>query len=287
MQESTEKAPQITLVEWFDEHWYKIERENGAADYFPSVTTKLGIVAKPFLATWRGDIGNREANLRLFEAQERGTRIHHAWYTLTTDGAVIYQNWKRPIYTDQQLDDLKLQYNGNVAIMAYQDEMLDVWKLSKFLEVVKPKVIASELTVYSDRYQEAGTVDNVLEIAEGDYQVNGKSPLHLPGGIYIADLKTGNVFDENAYMQTASYANMFTEMRGVPVVGTLGIHTNSKNRTGIEGLGVYYRNQAEMHEDFQDFRHVSDMWSRKNKQAKPRLFEFPALLTLRKETQNA
>jgi len=32
---------------------------------------------------------------------------------------------------------------------------------------------------------------------------------------------------------------------------------------------------------------VSDMWSRKNKQAKPRLFEFPALLTLRKETQNA
>ena len=142
-----ETIKEIKLVEWFDSHFYKISYElegKELTEYFASTTTKLGIVSKPFLAKWRGDIGNREADMRLFEAQERGVRIHHAWYTMTTGGAVVYQPSQRPNYNDHEISELMDKYAANVAIIRYQDEMYDLYKLSKWLEIVKPKILLSE-----------------------------------------------------------------------------------------------------------------------------------------------
>ncbi len=267
----------IKLVEYYNEHWYKTED----GKFYPSVTTKLGIVRKPFLETWRGDLGNRECDLRLFEAGQRGTRIHHAWYTLTTGGAVIYNNWRRPSYTEEEIKMYRDRYNGAVAVLQHQDEMIDAWKLQQFMEIVRPKVVASELVLYSDKYEEAGTVDNVFEIAEGVYPISGRDPLHIKGGLYIADLKTGNVFSEDTYMQTAAYASMYSEQYGVDVEGTLGLHTSAKTKKGIEGFSAYLRTREEMLEDFGNFRMVSGVWASKNKSARPRHFEFPSMLTLK------
>ena len=122
---------EIKLVEWFDEHWYKIIKEDETVDYFPSTNTKLRVVAKPYIGKWRGDIGNREADLRMFEAGERGTRIHHAWYTLTTGGIVIFNPWQRPNYSAEDISKLQDEYSGKVSVVQYQDEMLDIWKLQK------------------------------------------------------------------------------------------------------------------------------------------------------------
>ena len=172
-----ETIKEIKMVEWFDQHWYKInymnESDKEVIDYLPSVTTKLRVVAKPFLAYWRGDIGNREADMRVFEASERGIRIHHAWYTMTTGGAVIYQPVQRPNYTQSDIDNLTSEYAGNLAIVRYQDEMYDLFKLSKWLEIVKPKIIASELINYSLKNKDAGTADNLFFIEEGEYLING------------------------------------------------------------------------------------------------------------------
>lgn len=270
----------VKLVEYYNEHWYKIETE-GRTEYYPSVTTKLGIIRKPFLENWRGDLGNRECDMRLFEAGARGTRIHHAWYTLTTGGAIVYNNWRRPTYLADEIEVYKTRYKENVAVVQHQDEMIDCWKLQRFMDIVKPKIIASELTVYSDKYKEAGTVDNVFEIEEGEYEVNGREPLALRGGVYIADLKTGNIFSEDTYMQTAAYASMYNEMYSVRVEGTLGLHTGGKNKKGIEGFNAYLRTESQKEEDFKDFRSVSQVWLNKNKTAAPRKLEFPSLLTLK------
>lgn len=281
-QEKNGQTVDINLVSYYDEHWYKVSRKDQPDDYFPSVTTKLSVVAKDFLAKWRGDIGNREADMRLFESQNRGTRIHSAWETLTTGGVVLYQNWKHPNYSQEAVKEIEQKHDGKICLIPYQDEYLDVLKLYKFLDVVKPKILASELVLYSDIHKEAGTIDNVFEIKEGSYLIDGKEPVELVGGIYIADLKTGKSFDDTAYLQMAAYANMYTERTGQKVVGTLGMHTQAKARNGIEGFAGLPRIGGEVAQDFQDFRHVSEMWLRKNKNSKPRNFTFPAMLSLNK-----
>jgi hypothetical protein len=159
--------------------------------------------------------------------------------------------------------------------------MLDVWKLQKWIEIVKPKILGSEMTVYSMKNREAGTLDNLMEIAEGKYAVNGKTPLELAGGIYVVDLKSGNNVDDDAFMQTADYGYMVEEMNpDRKIAGTLILHTGSQVRTGIEGLATLVHNREEMDKDYQDFRHAAALWERKNANAKPKVFEFPSLLKI-------
>lgn len=276
---------EIKMVEWFDDRFYKIviEKQDGTvfSDYFASTTTKLNIIAKPFLAYWRGDIGNREADMRVFEASERGVRIHNAWYTMTINGVVLYQPFAHPNYSNEEIAAIQEENIGNVAIIRHQDEMYDLWKLKRWLDVVKPKVIYSEMTVYSLQHRDAGTMDNLFYIEEGDYDINGAKPLHLPAGLYVVDLKTGKVVDDNAFLQTADYAKCAEEMGLGEIVGTLILHTQASTRKGIEGLATVYRSKEQMEQDYQDFRLAAALWERKNANAKPDVFEFPALLTLK------
>jgi hypothetical protein len=269
----------IKLVEYYSDHWYKVKID-GYDRYFPSVTTKLGIVAKPFLATWRGDIGNREADMRMFEAAERGTRIHHAWYTMTTGGAVLYQPPMKPIHTEAEIEKMREDYNNNICFIKYQDEMRQVLKLKLWNDAVKPQYIASELSVFSQKYREAGTVDNIMLLMEGAYKINGAKPLDLPRGKYIVDLKTGKSVDDNAYMQVAAYAHAYEEMGGGEITGCLILHTSSKNKSGIEGLSTLYRSRSMMREDFADYRHAAALWERKNKDLKPTIFELPSIIKI-------
>lgn len=282
-------TPEIKLVEWFDDHWYKVKYEvdgQEVVEYIPSVTTKLGVVSKPFIAKWRGDIGNREADLRVFEASERGVRIHHGWYTMTTGGIAIFNPPNKPNYTAEQISEFNEIYFGNVAIIRYQDEMHDLVKLAKWLYLVKPKIVGSELMVYSLKNKDAGTTDNVFDIEKGEYLVNGKTPLELPRGRYIADLKTGNMVDEDAFWQIACYAKCYEEMGFGEINGGLIIHTGAKTKKAIEGLATLYRTKEQMEEDYQSYRLAAALWERKNADAKPQTFEFPTLLTYLKEPQH-
>lgn len=272
-------------VEWFDDRWYKIERKNQPTDYYPSVTTKLGVVAKDFLAKWRGDIGNREADMRLFEAQERGKRIHSGWETLCKGGAVVFNPPMRPNFDEAQLAALSNEHTF-IEVVRHQEEMYQMTKLQRFLDEVRPGILGSEVMTYSDTYREAGTIDNVFQIEEGEYLVNGRTPLFLMGGVYIGDLKTGSMFDDNAYMQMAAYANAYEERTGVRPIGSLGIHTGAKTKTGIPGLAVYVRTREELDQDFKDFRSASAIWERKHKDDRPETFDLPTVLHMKGASKN-
>jgi len=288
--------PKVKLIEYFNEHWYKLELESGEVVYYPSTTTKLSVTAKPFLAHWRGDIGNREADLRMQEAADRGSRLHHAWSVLCQGGAVIYQNPKRPAYSWEEIESLRVEYLDLLAILQNQEEQVQIWKLSRWLEALKPTRIISEQIVYSHANQRAGTCDNFLAVEEGEYPINGKAPLKLEKGLYIADLKTGKVVDDDAFLQTSDYAHMLVEMAysgvdwasalikefGEPK-GSLIIHTSAQTRSGISGLATLLRTKDEMAQDYEDMQYVAKIWDRKNKDAKPTIFEFPSLITMKKE----
>lgn len=271
----------IDRVQWFDDRFYKIEKE-GVVRYVPSVTTKLGVIAKPFLAKWRGDIGNREADMRMFEAAERGTRIHNAWSVLTTGGTVLYQPWDRPNFAPEHLAKIFEEKGGNVAVLQYQDEMYQVFKLQKWIAAVNPKIIASEITVYDLANNDAGTADNVIEVNGGSYLVSGAKPITIMPGKYVVDLKTGSTVDEDAFQQTAAYAGCLLSMGQTGIVGTIIIHTGSKNKGGIEGLGTLVRDREQWPKDYENYRLVSKVWEMKNQGASPKVFDLPTMISLAK-----
>jgi len=283
---------EVKMVSWFNEHWYKINaliEEILKTFWIPSVTTKLGIIDKPFLPKWRGDIGNREADMRVFEAGQRGTRIHHGFNVLVKGGSVIYNPSLNPVYKPEEILAMVKESKEDVFVCQYQDEMLQLLKLQRWMEVVNPKILFAEKTVYSlpkdGGMGDAGTADLGVFIEGGTFMVNGSRGVTIPTGNYIIDLKTGNAVGDEAYYQTACYARCATEMGLGAFNRTIILHTSSRNKGGIEGLSTLLRDDSDVMADYKAYRLASDLWEIKNKGAEPRDFEFPSILKLNQKKE--
>ena len=267
------------LIDWFDEHWYQVT-QNGVTHYLPSVTTKLGIIDKPFLAKWRGDIGNREADHRMHEAADRGKRLHWAYEIALKGGIVIYDPWQHPVLTPEAIQELKQKHQGFVAVLHNQDEMLQLTKLQKQFNALKPEIVAVEQRVYDIANRDAGTIDQVFRIKEGSYLIAGAKPVTLPGGLYINDLKTGKNIDL-AWLQIAAYAVMYEALHNVQIAGGLITHTAATIKGGIQGLKTLVRDRETLlGKDYPDYRHASALWERDHQDDHPETFQFPATIQL-------
>lgn len=275
----------VSLVEYFDEHWYHILRKKESVDsWICSVTTKMGIEEKPFLVRWYGDLGWREARRRLTEAGERGKRIHYAWYIYLMGGVVVYNPYRNPIFTQAQLDEMGNKASGLLFILDNQDEMVQLWKLQRFFEIVNPEIVESEKTVFSIQDDIAGTLDNAFLIKAGTYDVNGAEKLVIPEtGVYIADLKTGNVEPENVWEQLAAYERAYISMGYEKPKGALCIHTSSKTKKGIPGLSVSLRTSNELKRNLDIYLKIADIWRHRNPKAHPLVFQFPNVIKRNKE----
>lgn len=276
------KKNEPILIEYFDDHYYKVKIGDNQFDYFPSITTKLQVVNKPAVNRWASDVGTREAEYKKFMASQRGKRIHHAWSTLTMGGVVVYNPWEKPVFTRSELDELR-KNSFDLFVMEYQNEYIAVWKLMRWIEEVKPRpMVQSETIFYSMKYREGCTVDNIFYLNPGHYDVNGRNGLTIEEeGLYICDLKSGNYTDEDHFLQLAGNMNCFQETTGEDLKGGFLIHTESKNRSGIEGLATIFRTKEQLQEDFLDFRHAAALYERKYAKARPKTFEFPAMLEWR------
>lgn len=272
---------EVTLIEHFDDHYYKVEVD-GRAHYLPSVTTKLGIIDKPFLAKWRGDIGNREADMRSYEAASKGKRIHWSWEVCLKGGVVVYDPWQRPVYSADKIAALKDEH-GEVAILRTQDEMAHIKRLNEQFNILQPKVLAVEVKVYDVKNRDAGTIDHIYEIQKGQYPVAGSKLLELAGGIYVTDLKTGSSVDEeDVWLQLAPYAKMYEDLYSVKVAGALVTHSNANVRSGIAGLKTLLRTREQLFDhDYPAYRHAASLWERKHKDDMPKTFTFPSLIKLK------
>lgn len=274
------KTDPIVLVEWFDDHWYKVVKE-GTTHWCASVTTKLGIIDKPGLARWRGDIGNREADLRMHSQGDRGKRIHWAWATALEGGAVIYDPWQNPVYTPETIAELTKKYNGKVAVIRTQDEMFQIDKLRRQYAILKPKVLAVEVKVYDLTSKTAGTIDSVFELETGMYMVNGAKQVPINKGIWIGDLKSGNWLGDEANYQTGKYLEMYERMFDVKCAGTIITHTAASTKKGIPGLGTYIRTREQVFdEDIPMFNKIAAVWDAQHKDDQPETFQFPSVITL-------
>lgn len=278
---------EVKQIDWFDSHWYRIrylnEEKAEIEEYFASVTTKLGVLAKPHLLRWYGEIGYQEARRKTREAADRGTRIHWAWYIYVNNGAIIYNNPQTPAYTREEIEEIYKKFKGNVWILEDQLEHWDFLKLVEMFKRLDPQIVESEKKVFNIEHHEAGTADNLFNIKEGKYEISGATPLSLPGGMYVGDLKTGAAISNENLMQISAYVYCAESMGYDTFQGALIYHTQGKSKKGIEGLSVTHLTRDEIAQHYADYRDVSRVWERQAKGSKPIIRQLPCLVTRDKE----
>ena len=154
---------------------------------YPSITTVLSNRGKEGLFEWRKRVGDDVANYISQKAMKRGTAVHQMCEDYLNNVAFVQDDWwleKQknflPFCLFNQLRNGVLQRINNIH--------------------------AQECGLYSDKYGVAGRVDCIAEYNRV---------------LSIIDFKTStsernDKYNENYYIQTAAYAEMYEERTGVP-----------------------------------------------------------------------
>ena len=163
--------------------------------------------------------------------------------------------------------------------------MYQLCKLKAWLEEVQPEDNRTEQIVYDTDEKDAGTLDNLMLIKEGEYEIAGSKKLKLDAGWYVCDLKTGSQINEKARMQVARYSAMVEKMyevdqHPIKVKGGLVIHTGSSTKKGIEGLNTHLIERDELVALNQDYKDIAKVWNRQFANKKPTIRQLPALITM-------
>ena len=161
---------------------------------YPSITTVLSPRNKKGLMEWRKRVGNDVANHIANKAAVRGTKVHKMcedWLNKECE------DWLNEDFSQETWDKHKKDF--------FPYTLFNELKNQKFEYITD--VYAQEMTLYSDKYKVAGRVDL---IANYQHQLS------------IVDFKTStnerkDSYNENYYIQTAAYAEMFEEMTGTPI----------------------------------------------------------------------
>ena len=154
---------------------------------YPSITTVLSNRGKKGLFEWRKRVGDDVANYISGKAAKRGTAVHHMCEDYLNNVSFIEPDWWQekqknflPFCLFNQLRNGVLQRINNIH--------------------------AQECSLYSNKYGVAGRVDCIAEYNRV---------------LSIIDFKTStsersDKYNENYYIQTAAYAEMYEERTGIP-----------------------------------------------------------------------
>jgi hypothetical protein len=274
----------IQRIDYYDDRFYAVTLTNRRVVYIPSITTKLNIAPKPYLIPYYKANTPEEINRRFTEGQLRGSRLHWAFYVMARRGAVIFQPppWRQP--SQQLLDQTarvveQCKAQGRLyCFIEDQDEWLAVLRVREWFRVVRPQVIASELMVWSLKYEIAGTLDLLFEHHGGTFQVNGANSIQLTEGYWLLDYKTGAVDEINHFAQLAAYLKCLEEDKPEwyeRVQGCILCAPRTDTMSGIPGLSTIVKSkEAVLAEDWPYFLSVDTMWRRHNKRFEPKIFDF-------------
>lgn len=193
--EISDDHKQITLP---DSRYY---RRNG--QYYPSVTYVLGYYPKgKHFEEWLKNMG-RSADYIVRKAAEDGTIVHEM--------AETYLNGEEVNFLNQHGTP---QYDPDIWLMFL--------RFVEFWETYNPKLIETEVHLFSDELRVAGTCDLICEI---------------DGKIWLLDLKTSNHIQTTYEIQTAVYGQCYEECYGKKIdnYGVLWLKS-SKRKLNVEKM---------------------------------------------------
>jgi hypothetical protein len=170
--EISDDHKQITLP---DSRFY---RRNG--NYYPSVTYVLGYYPKgKHFEDWLKKVGYASEYI-VKKAAEEGTQVHEM--------------------VEEYLNGNELNFLDKNGYPQYNP---DVWQMFlrfvEFWETYKPKLIETEVHLFSDELKVAGTCDLICEINDE---------------LWILDVKTSNHIQPTYELQTAVYTQCYKECYG-------------------------------------------------------------------------
>lgn len=291
-------------VEYFDDRFYKIylplntdpewlknvpqnliEVTPDAVEVFlPSVTTILGkTINKEFLGRWRGDVGNERADKIIDTALLKGSAIHEAIDRLCNGTDILFQNLKTKNISDKEIKAYQKKRRRPVLLIHDQEQMIQLARFKRIIDILQPKILYAEQTVFSLENAYAGTLDQVWEISEatGGLINTDRKRTELSAGLKIIDFKTGNNYDEiGTYIQLSSYY-MAHHLKD-KITGAIGVHLNSDNKTGIEGVKLFVMNIEMLNYYFEQFQTYRKIYNFNNPVA-PKRYEIPFIITYDKK----
>jgi len=239
-------AEQITFL---DTRFYKRKPEV----YYPSVTYVLSYFPKGrFFEDWLKQVGSNAEYIAQKSADE-GTQVHNA--------------------IEQMIEGKQIDWvdsNGNIKYN------LEVWgmilKFVDFWNTYKPKIVASELHIFSDTHKIAGTVDAVVE---------------MNGELWIIDFKTSNSLHTSYELQLSAYAQCWNESfdRKIDKTGILWLKSSKrgpdKQQKSIQGKGWELKTYSRHYDDaFKLFEHVYAMFKEENPDFEPASNKYPTSVKL-------
>ena len=235
--EISDDAKQITLP---DSRYY---RRNGK--YYPSVTYVLSAYPKgKHFENWLKQMGT-SADYIVKQAAKEGTEVHEM--------------------IEDYLNGKELNFLNSLGNPAYNP---DVWQMFlrfvDFWETYDPKLIETEVHLFSDELKVAGTCDLVCEIGDK---------------LWIIDFKTSNHLQTTYDLQTAVYAKCYEECYGKTADHTAVLWLKSSKRGPkdgcMQGKGwEIYESSRTMEENLNIFKTVKTLFDLENPTHKPIFTEF-------------
>lgn len=149
---------------------------------YTRVSEVLNIINKPYLNTWRVSKGKKESDRISKEAIDIGNQVHKA----------LEQSIKIKLKQPFKLVEIFTPEADKIVNKALKD-------YKKWQRKTGFKPLQTELTVHSDCYNYAGTLDCVGTINDE---------------IAIIDWKTSKRINKEHYLQVAAYADAYCEMTG-------------------------------------------------------------------------
>ena len=240
----------IVQITCSDERWYyrTVTKKNSdthlpeAEDVFvPSVTWITQYYPKgTAYFKWLANKGWDEAEAIKVAAGDRGSRVHRAIEDLVNKKTVKMD----ALYADSEGIKKELSVDEYECIMSFVN----------WFNEVNPEVIASETTVFSDKYNYAGTIDLVCKIK---------------GELYIIDFKTSQYIWPSHRIQVAAYKHALKYKNAKLGILQLGFKRNKKR----------YK-FTEIEDDFNLFLAAREIWSNETKYQRPSQKDYPMKLKL-------
>lgn len=235
------KGNQITFT---DNRFYNIGEK-----FYPSVTTILQAYPKDAgFYKWLKEVGNDADTIR-DAAGDRGSTVHKLTEQYD-DGLEV--SLMKPIQINPFDTVHKIQYS--------MQEWAMFERYVNFRQRFPLEILAMEMQLISEKYEEAGTLDRYVEI-------DGKR--------MILDIKTSNALYDHYWLQLAAYKRMFEDISGqtVDAVGILWL--NAKTRTegkkgDIQGEGWQLITRTDTTKEIELYEATKKLWQAQNGNMKPK-----------------
>jgi len=239
--EVSDDAKQITMP---DSRYY---RRNGK--YYPSITYVLGSYPKgKFFEDWLKKVGYSSEYI-VRKASEQGTQTHEM--------------------IEDYLNGKELNFLSPSGYPQYDTLVWQMFlRFVDFWETYKPKLIETEVHLFSDKIKVAGTCDMVCEI-----EIDGKVER------WVIDFKTSNHLQTTYDLQGAIYAQCYEECfeKSVDRVGVLWLKSSKRGpKDGkMQGKGwEMYESKRTQEENIDIFMTVKKLFDLENPKHAPVFTEF-------------